>query len=137
MSQSIVGAVANIQAKALSLTGILAAPANPPEGSGVLPFSVCYPRSGELESGSAGWGNGLHTLVCELHFSRVNLPAAVATATPFIESFMAKLANDPTLGGTVSTVRNNIRYTFGKLEWGTDENIGIQFEIDIKISQTF
>lgn len=128
-------AILDIQKKVAALEGIEAAPDSPTEGINVYPFSVCYAKSGQIEFASAGWGNYLHTLVCEIHLSRSMLAEAVECALPYIESFVQSLMADPRLGNTVSTT-NQIRYLFGLLQWGDDNNIGVRFEIDVKITIT-
>lgn len=128
-------AVAAVQVKALALSGVKAAPANPPEAINQFPFSVCYPRTGRLTLQSAGWGIYLHTVICEIHVARLLLPQAVAQAAPYIELFAGALIADPKLNGTVVTV-NELRYTFGWLEWADDRHIGVRFELDVKLHQT-
>lgn len=128
-------AIKDIQKKVKALEGIQAAPDEPVEGINVHPFAVSYARTGKILFASAGWGHYLQTVVCEIHCSRGMLTLAIQRAMPYIESFVEALQADPTLGDTVSTV-NEIRYTFGRLEWGEDTNIGIRFEIDVKLHST-
>ena len=129
---TLVDAITNIQAKADALSGIKAAPVNPPEDMSQFPFSVCYANIGGVEFRASGFGDYLHTIYCEIHVARIILPKAVAQAMPYIESFVSSVIADPTLGGNVSVV-NNIRYTFGRLDWADKQHIGIRFEIDVKI----
>ena len=132
---TIAAAIADLQTKALSLSGVKAAPASPPEAMSQFPFAVCYARSGTLRQTSAGWATYLHTLICEIHVARQMLPRAVEQAMPYIELFAAKLIADPTLGGTVSTVVA-VRYLFGRLSWGSEEHLGVQLEVEVKLMQS-
>jgi hypothetical protein len=133
---SLAGAIADIQTKALTITGIKAAPTNPPESINQLPFSVCYARSlADTELATAGWTNAIFTIVCELHCSRQVLPKAVAQSTPLAEALLSKIVADPTLSGTVQTVVK-LRGTFGYLAWdGRDaQHLGWRIEVDVKLS---
>lgn len=135
MTQSIEGAIANLQAKALALTGMLAAPAAPPEAANQFPFAITYERLGDLALESAGWGNDLALLWTEIHVARILLPAAITLAMTFRDPFLKAIIADPNLGGTVSTVRN-IHRTFGTLEWAGVLTIGYRFEIGVKVTLT-
>jgi len=128
-------AIADLQAKALTLSGIQAAPASPPEAMNQFPFVVCYPKIGDAKFESAGWANYLHTLICEIHIARVLLPTAIALALPYIELFPSKVMSDPKLSNTVQAV-NAVRYQFGRLEWAGEEHVGVRFEIDVKLTLT-
>jgi len=135
MSMTLASAIAAVQTKAGALSGIKAAPTNPPESANQFPFAVSYPRTGRAEFASAGWANYFHTLFCEIHISRQLLPQAIATALPYAELLPSAIMADPTLGGTVNEVRE-VRYTFGRLEWGGVDTIGFRFEIDVKLNLT-
>lgn len=128
-------AIANLQAKVLSLSGMKAAPATPPEGTGAYPFGVTYERSGEMILNSYGFADDLSVLWTEIHVSRANLSTGIVQAMAFRDPFLKLLIADPTLGGTVSTIRNILR-TFGKLEWNGIETLGYRFEIGVKVTLT-
>lgn len=127
-------AIADVQAKALTLSGIKGAPTNPPESANVFPFVVSYARTGNFKPG-AGWANYFHTIFTEFHIARQLLPVAISTALPYAESFGALILADPKLSDTVQEVRE-VRYTFGRLSWGDVDTIGFRFEIDVKCSLT-
>lgn len=122
----------DLQEKALSISGIRAAPDNPPEAVNALPFAVSYPSVGRLETQSAGWGKLFITIFTELHFSRQLLNKGVEQALPYAESFSAKLMADPGLSSSVEEVAG-IKVSFGKLEWGGLETIGWRFEVECKL----
>lgn len=132
---TIQAAIAYIQGLAEGLTGIRQAPDFPPEQMNVFPFAVCYPSAGEFRAGPIGLMKGLHSLVVEIHVARKDLPRDVETALPFGELLAAAVFDDPTLGGTVDTVRadEGITYTFGALAWGGQATIGWRITVPVKI----
>lgn len=131
---SLQDAIADIQAKVLTLSGIKEAPNYAPEAMNQFPFSVSYATSGTWAIPSGGWKKGLHTIITEIHIARGILPKAIETAMPYCESFPNKIFSDPKLSNTVDTV-NEIRYTFGFLSWAGEKevHIGWKFEIDLKM----
>lgn len=126
-------AIARIQAIARGLAGVQEAPDYVPESINQFPFAATYYRQGNTTL-MAGWRKGLHSVFCEIHVARQILPSAIRTAMPYYSLMMAALENDPTLGGTVSTIISPVSHTFGWLEWGAAENknIGWRFEISFK-----
>jgi hypothetical protein len=126
-------AIQDIQAKALTLSGMKEAPNYAPEAINQFPFTVTYPARGVWERHS-DWKKGLHTVVTEIHIARQVLPKAIETAMTYENTFPNKIWSDPKLSNTIDTV-NEIRYTFGFLAWGgeRDAHIGWRFEIDMKI----
>jgi len=130
---TITTAIANIQSK-LGALGVKVAPSTVPEAANVFPFGVSYLSTGHLDLESAGWGRNFHTIFSEIHVSRNLLGPAINTAMSYIEPFFLSLIADPTLGSTVSNLVD-VRYKFGRLEWGGVETIGVRFEIDVKIMQ--
>ena len=101
----------------------------------MFPFAVTYARTGTQTAQSAGWSVALHTLVCEIHCQRSVLDLAFAQALPLYEAFAAALLADPTLAGSVQTL-NQLRYTFGSMEYGGTGTLGYRVEIDCKITPT-
>ena len=126
-------AIEAIQDVALTLSGVKEAPDYPTEAMNQFPFVVTYAASGTWERES-DWKKGLHTIFAEIHVSRELLPRAIAQTMPYAETFPNALLNDPTLNGTVDTIVGEIRYTFGRLSLGgnQDEHIGFRFEIQVK-----
>jgi len=128
-------AIANLQTKALSLSGMKSAPTNPPEANVSFPFAVSYERTGRFLSHGSGFGDELVTIFTEIHVARTMLQTAIVQAMAFRDPFLKLLLADPTLGGTVSTT-NEIRWTFGALVWAGVETIGYRLEIDLKVGVT-
>jgi len=131
-------AIGEVQSIVGALSGIKGAPDNPPESINQFPFSLCYAYRGEWQRMS-DWKKGLHTIVCEIHFSRQNLPKAIEMAMPYAESVPNALLGNPTLNGTVDTIYDQITYEFGFLPWGgqNDVHIGFRFEIKVKMQSGF
>lgn len=127
-------AIAEIQTKALSLTGIRMAPPTPPEQLNVFPFWVTYERLGRLPVNDLprDWATQSCTLYSELHVARTLLDRAITSAMGYRDLFLKKLLQDPNLGGDVMIV-DEVRWTFGRLEWGGLETIGYRFEIDLVV----
>ncbi len=137
MSDCMADACAALQAKALALTGVKAAPATPPEAMHQFPFAVCYPyQPGRLELVSYGLGTWIQTIRLELHGMRVNLPTDVARMTPYGQAMLEAILGDPTLGGATEVLA--VRPAFGVLSWNGQENahIGWVFDIDVKSNLT-
>lgn len=130
-------AIDNIQSKALSLDGIKNAPSKPSEALNQFPSAITYAALGLIQYESGQWAHFFHTIICEMHFSRVvGIGQAVDQAMPYIETFARKLLLDPRLGDTVDTI-NDVRYTFGELRYGDETapaTIGIRWEIDVKMT---
>lgn len=126
-------AIARIQTIARNLAGMVEAPEYVPESVNQFPFAMTYYRQGNTTL-MIGWRKGLHTVFCEIHIARQILPRALETAMPFYERFMAALEDDPTLGGTVSTIVSPVNHTFGWIEFGSQDNkhVGWRFEITFK-----
>lgn len=132
--QAAITALTSIEA---GLSGIRTAHDKTPEKLGELPCFINYPRRGTVTP-APGSGctmiKGLHTVVAELHVARKILPHAEGVARPYIDSFVKAVWADPTLGGTVNTV-NEIRYEYGRLEFGRETHLGVRFEIDFKLQE--
>ncbi len=127
-------AIAEIQTKALAISGIRMAPDAPPEQLNVFPFWVTYERLGRLPVNELPreWANQTVTLFSELHVSRTLLTRAITSALGYRDLFLKKLLQDPNLGGDVMIV-DEVRWTFGRLEWGGVETIGYRFELDLSV----
>ena len=133
---SLQAAIEAIQDKILAISGIKAASDYPPENVNQFPFAVTYAASGTFNIATYGRRKGLHTIHCEVHFARANLPTAIELAMPYLESIPNALLADPKLNSTVDTI-NALRYSFGVLDWGgmKEAHIGFRLEIEVKIEE--
>lgn len=121
-----------------TITGIKRAHDETPESLSEFPCFINYPRRGTVTPAPGGVAlaiKGLHTVVCELHITRQDLPTAESVARPFIDRFVKAVWADPKLGNTVDTV-NEIRYEYGRLEFGREQHLGIRFEVDFKLQES-
>jgi len=120
------------------ITGVVRAYDETPESLSEFPCFVNYPRRGTVTPAPGSVSRaikGIHTVVCELHITRQNLPTAEGTARPFIDRFCKKVFADPKLGNTVDTV-NEIRYEYGRLDFGGEQHLGVRFEVDFKLQES-
>lgn len=120
-----------VQSKMANIPGIKSAPVWAKESMPVMPFSICYPRSGHLEPYS-GWGYGLHTLCVEIHCNRADIAQDLSLSIPFVDLVFQAFTDDPTILNSVQTVVD-LRYTYGRLTWANVETIGYRFELTVKL----
>jgi hypothetical protein len=135
---SLENAILNLQAHALSCSGMKKAPETLPEGMGPYPFAITYPERGQLSGESGNLTHEIHTVITEFHIApRTMLGKAVESATPYISEFFRKLVLDPKLGGEVDTIwittERPVTYEFGRLKWAGIETIGTRYHISMKI----
>lgn len=132
MSYSVQTAVTNLQTMILTIaSGIKAAPVGPPESINQFPFSLVYVKSFETLGGTYHWDEIIDTIVVEIHYSRQNLPTAYIASLACREEILEKLIADPTIGGAVDTF-TDFRGAFGGLDYGGQQHIGWQMELDVK-----
>jgi hypothetical protein len=120
-----------VQSLMRDLPGIEEAPDEPPESMNQFPFVVTLPRTGTITRESPEM-QGIYTIYVQVHVGQQVLPRAIETAIPYGDSIPQALWADPKLGGNVSTIQE-VRFTFGGLEWGTEKHIGYRFEVDFKM----
>lgn len=133
---TIEAAILNLQDKLLALSGMKAAPDYPPEGAGAFPFGVSYERNAGTMANSDSFADDLAVIWCEIHVARQILPKAIQTAMAFRDPLLKALIADPTLAGSISTIRWPVLRTFGLLTWGGLETIGYRFEVPVKVLLT-
>lgn len=137
MTQSLPTAITNLAAHARSISGVKMAPDYPPDNIAVFPFAVVYLERGVVMAEAADQSRNINAVIVEFHVNRTLLPAAIQTATTYIESFGDLLVNDPTLGGACDTilmgVSENVTYEFGWMEWGGVRTIGVRFHVPVKV----
>lgn len=133
---SLVDVINAIQGKVRAIPGIKEAPATITESAALFPFGITYPRTGTVDAISEGLGRGLHTIFVEIHMSRVLLGDSVIAVLGYMALLENALRLDPTVGGTVSTINFPLRYTFGRLEWGSVPTVGVRYEVTVKINDT-
>lgn len=122
-----------------SVTGINAAPADPPESAPEFPIALAIPLRGTIESANTNRSKNLPTIRLAVHVSRgQGLTAAVAQAKPLIDRIGDKLldADNLTWGGNVDTIRVDeevpIVWEFAPSNFGNIETFAWFFDITIK-----
>ena len=115
-----------------ALAGIRIAPDVPTEqttGGDVTAF--CYPGTGTFELITVGREQGTHTLHLYVITPRRNLRTDWARIIGLGDTVPRALLGDVTLAGTMCN--RAIRYTFGELEWGGQQEFGWLFELEFSV----
>ncbi len=132
MTNSINGALSVLLGMARK-SGVKLAPETPTENAGSFPFAIAYDRAGALTDWVAGqMAYAPCTLYLEMHYNRVNLVAAITAAQAARTALLREIIKDPLLGGNVEALLD-VRYTFGRLDYGGVETIGYRYELDVKV----
>jgi hypothetical protein len=114
-----------------ALAGIRIAPDVPTDqavGGDVTAF--CYPGIGTFELIAKGREKGTHTLHLYVITPRRNLRTDWARIIALGDTIPRALLGDVTLGGTTLHIAQ-IRYTYGQLEWGGQQELGWLFELEV------
>ncbi len=115
-------------------TGIRFAPDVPPEqqaGSDVSAY--CWPGTGRTVEITKSEQEAHHTLHLYIITPQRNQRTDFARVIALGDTVPRALLNDTTLAGTVLQI-DDIRYTFGKMEWSGGSDLGWLFEIDVLAS---
>jgi hypothetical protein len=105
-------------------------PEEPPENNDAFPFVVGYPSNG-VYTGRPNVMKGLHNVAIELHVARKDLPRDYNKVMGIIDEIpyqLQKLQVDS--GFTTIATFGEIEYTFGVLEWGNLETLGVTYIIN-------
>ena len=137
MAKKLSDAIIEIQTLAGTMSGVRKAPTSPPDKMSHYPFVICYPGTGTITKMSAGWKQGLQTVILEIHVARKDMARDVAKLIDYEDDLMDLLWADSNSGlsSTADTI-TEIRYQFGALDYDDTATIGWRFEIDIKIQDT-
>lgn len=137
-------AVHKVQELIRAVVDIETAPNEVQEDYIQFPFGVSFvsnpgttaPVAGSAEVG--GQKKELHTIFTEIHLNRGLFGEAIERALDMHPKIVDVLCKNPTLGATVDTIIYPIRHSFGRLDWGAQENvhIGWRYEIDVKLHTT-
>jgi hypothetical protein len=129
---TLAAAITQIQTHADACTGVKYAPAAPPETAGALPAVYAYPSSGNVVLLSYNSINSFDTITVDYVTPRTLLDVAQANCLTFIDEFPKKLALDPTLAGTVTTIQE-VSYTVLDATWSNIEVRIVRFVVPTKI----
>lgn len=133
-------AIDQLQTEIRAISGIRAAPDEPPEAISVYPYVVGYVRDGTWESEfGAQIMKGLHNIVLELHVARgSDLTRAVVEAMGYSNSIPNAIFDAfRDLRLTTIDAFTTIAYTFGPMSWNGIDTFGFRFVINsVKMRET-
>jgi len=119
---------------------IKSAPDYPIENADPFPMSVAYLSAGDFEFTNASMTRIFPVLTLEIHFSRVNIKNAYQNINAIALELPRRLAKDPTLNGTVSTMiatkDQRARWEVAPFDFGKVQSQMLKFEIPFKTLQT-
>ena len=134
MAYTLQAAIAKAQSYVLTLPGIRAAPAYPPDKLGAFPFAVAYAGPGRWVAGPAGAVRGLGTIVIEIHVGRGDLAKAVEVLMPYVESvprlLVDRLWNDSYWGGTLETFEQISTTGVIASAWNAVPTVCLRFRVE-------
>jgi len=131
---TLVAICAEVQDVVEVVTGIRFAPDVPPEQqAGADVSAYCWPGTGTTLEITDGQQEARHTLHLYIITPQRNQRSDFARVIALGDTVPRALLNAPTLSGTVLQI-NQIRYTFGQLEWSGGRDLGWMFEIDVLAS---
>lgn len=126
-----------------NVTGIKGAPQKPPDDMAVFPYAVAWPLEGSVVGdGAPGTYRNLATVRLEVHVGRNDLPVSIDAVYPFLERVLDKILkpSNLTLNGNVDTIifdaERPITWSFGELEWLSQQTIGWRINIPMKLKRT-
>jgi hypothetical protein len=127
---NLVAICAAVQDIVATVTGIRFAPDTPSEQTTISDVSgYCYPGTGRFTEITTGRASGQHTLHLVILTPRRHLRTDFARIIALGDTVPRALLSAGTLAGTALQI-NEIRYTFGALEWGGQQEFGWLFELD-------
>jgi hypothetical protein len=132
--QAIVDQVQDVVA---AITGVRAAPHEPPDSISVYPFAVAFVKSGTWTLGRpSGCMTGLHDIVIELHTGvRKDLARDVATAMGYAKSVPQAIGDAQLVHVSLTALAaiGSMSYEFGPLSWNGMDTIGWRWTLhDVK-----
>ncbi len=134
---TLAGAITNLQAKALALStvSIKSTPATPIDSAPALPVALTYLFSGSTIFTNASQLEIECVVKTNFYFPRGNLPEAYTNLNNVYIEFIKDVAADPTLGGSVTSVRaTNFEILFQ--DWNGQAVVTLSVSIPLKILDT-
>lgn len=143
MTNAIDSAIARLQdlSQACTSVTIKSAPDYPPENAEPAPFSIAHLASARGVGQSQGMLKFLPVINVDFYFSMVNLKQVYQQLDAIALEFTQRVAGDPTLNATISTVRSGddegiTCEDVGALDWGSVPFHVLRFSIPLKINTT-
>lgn len=124
-------AIDEIQAQVATVSGIRAAPDEPPEAINAFPFAVCYASSGRYSIGPPDVMHGMHSIILEVHVARVDLARDVGRAMGYAKSIPNRVFY-ALKAGTLPALETigAIRYEFGAMMYAGQKTLGFRFTLE-------
>jgi hypothetical protein len=141
MPNALDNAIARIQdiALATASVAIKSAPDYPVEVANALPGVLTYVTGGQFTLTNKTIHHNFVTVVSEFHFNRTNLAKAYEYIDAVILEFPKRLAGDPTLGGTITTIHASAdtpaTYEVAQSQWGQIVTQVVAFTLRLKSLQ--
>jgi len=139
MASEVANAVARVQDIVQTFTTVTfkSYPDFPVENADPFPMSIAYMSGGTFIASNASTTHLFPIIRVEFHFSRVNLKKVYQDIYNVAIEFSRRLAGDPTLNGTVTTIVSTddqpLQFTARPFDWGTVVSEALIFEIPIKL----
>lgn len=119
-----------IQAAVGAISGIRAAPDEPPENMSVFPFAIAYSQTGFYEQ-KQGRMLGSHSIAVELHVARKDLARDVQKAMSYAKSVPNAIYAAQEAGSVTSaSYLGRVTYVFGPMAWGEVDTLGFRFVVE-------
>lgn len=120
-----------LAAKARALSGIRAAPDDPPDTALAYPFAVTYFQSGSWRGDDATWKTAPQTFAIDLYMGRYpDAGRILATYSEYPESLGQAIVSDENLTAAVTMVKE-VRCRFARMNYIGIDCFGYHFEIDV------
>lgn len=120
------------------VSGVRAAPNQPPDKMTIFPTAICYPGPSTFNLDNAATKRKLVTIVLELHVAYKSFGQDYEVLLPFADSVTDALLADITLGGTVQTILAGGPIEFSGLipmNYPPNDTLGYRWQFSIKIRE--
>jgi hypothetical protein len=118
------------------ISGVRAAPHEPPDSIAVYPFAVAFVKSGTWKLGQpTGCMTGMHDIVIELHLERKDLARDVARAMAYAKSVPQAIGDAWLVHVSLTALEaiGSLSYEFGPLSWNGIDTMGWRWTLrDVK-----
>lgn len=135
-------AIARLQdlVQACTTVTIKSADDYPKEVADAFPYSIGYLGSGAFQFTNSSTIHMFPSIILEIHFNRSNLKFAYQCINAIGLELPRRLAADPTLNGTVSTIvateSNRVQWEVGPFEYNNIKSQVLKYDIPVKTLQT-
>lgn len=132
---SVSGAITHLNAKALEISGVRAAPDRAPEEMNIWPFAFTWTPKVDVMRHSGALKRDLWTFRTEFHMPAQDMGRALETLTTIMQQFAEKVVGDVTLGGNVDTGANPVGQ-IGPSQYAGVQTFAAVFDVTAKVIGT-